>query len=108
MSDEPTNEQLANFLVVYTKRIPQLQGVNLDAGVLERQLKDPTFRESALKHHRNYQEGISELHKQMEACELQCDYIRPNGKRCPNRNTPSSFYCGLHQNEALYPLNKES
>jgi len=101
MSDEPTNEQLANFLVVYAQRIPQMRGVNLNAVILEMQLKSPFFRETALKHYRNFQEGVSALHKQMEAGELQCAYIRPNGKTCPNRNTPSSFYCGLHQNEEL-------
>ncbi len=101
MSDAPTNEQLANFLVVYAQQIPQLEGLHLNAVILEMQLKNPTFRETALKHHRNFQAGISEIHKELEAGELQCDYIRPNGKKCPNRNTPGHFYCGLHQNEEL-------
>src|SRR5918993_5488365 len=96
MADEPDNEQLANFLVVYAGTIPQFEGLHLSPVVLEMQLRNPIFRESALRHHRKFQEDMRQLSSKMEKGELQCDHIRGNGKRCPNHNEPGSFYCGLH------------
>ena len=98
---EPNNEQLAHFLSIAG---PQITGINLrpDPYVLEQLLdKHPEFRENALKHHRHFQEKAWKLADKMEKGELQCEYIRPNGKRCPNYNEPGSMYCGLHQNEGV-------
>lgn len=96
---EPSNKVLANFLVVYAQQIPQFQGLVLSSWEIERQLEIPEFRKIALKYHKAFQQQIDDLHAKCVAGELQCDYIRPNGKKCPNRNTPGTYYCGLHQNE---------
>lgn len=97
---EPTNEQLARFLVVYAGHIPGAEGLQLSPPVLESLMsQNPKFREGALRHHRQFQDQIHELTKKMEAGELTCEHIRPNGKRCPNFNEPRSFYCGLHNKE---------
>lgn len=98
-SSEPTNEQLANFLVVYAASIPQLQGFELNPVILEMQLENPIFREAGLKHYRAFQKDMNKHFVQMKKGELQCEYIRPNGKKCPNHNEPGSFYCGLHKEE---------
>lgn len=97
---EPTNEQLAKFLSIAA---PQITGLNLnpEPWVLEMLLtRDPNFRENALRHHRKFQDQIHEhTEKMMRGGELQCEHIRPNGKKCPNRNEAGSLYCGLHKAE---------
>lgn len=93
---EPTNEQLAKFLVVY---IPSSYGLDLhpDVGVVEWLLgQKPELREHALRHHRQFCAQINELDQKMKAGQLPCAFIRPNGKQCPNYNQPGSYYCGLH------------
>ncbi len=97
MTDEPSNEQLANFLVVYSKQIPSFENVNLTSSSILFWLEKPEFRKIALYHHQRFQDNMSELHRQMEKGELQCEHIRPNNKRCPNHNEPGNYYCGLHQ-----------
>lgn len=95
---EPTNEQLANFLMVYARQIPEAADLDLSAPVLESLMsQNPKFRAGALRHHREFQQRINELGAKMEAGELQCEYIRPNGKQCPNHNQEGSPFCGLHQ-----------
>lgn len=97
---EPTNEQLANFLVVYAKHIPGAGGLQLSPPHLELLMNNnPGFRAGALRHHRNFQDTISKLSEKMDKGELQCEYIRPNGKKCPNFNEPGRMYCGLHKSE---------
>lgn len=96
---EPTNEQLANFLVVYAQGIPQLQNLQLNPVILEMQLRNSVFREAALKHHRGFCREVDILLEKVDKGELQCEHIRLNGKRCPNHNEPGNFYCGLHKGE---------
>lgn len=96
---EPTNEQLARFLTVY---VPSQMGLDLhpSPSILEQLLdRDLNFRKTALGHHRRFQAQINELNRKMKAGELPCAHIRTNGKPCPNRNQPGSYYCGLHQEE---------
>jgi hypothetical protein len=101
---EPSNKQLANFLVVYAENLPAFQRIRLATGGslnpahLEMLLEsNPEFREAGLRHHRQFVEQIDEITRKMAAGELPCEYIRPNGKRCPNYNEPGSMYCGLHK-----------
>lgn len=98
---EPTNKQLASFLVVYAPQIlPGAESLALSPPVLEVLLSEnPTFREAGLRHHRAFQEQIFEHTEKMEKGELRCEHIRPNGKKCPNHNEPGSLYCGLHKFE---------
>lgn len=97
---EPTNEQLAKFLVIYAGQIPAFQHLSLVPEHLEMLLeRKPEFREAGLRHHRQFVAQIDELSKKMQAGELQFEYIRPNGKKCPNHNEPGSMYCGLHKAE---------
>lgn len=97
---EPTNEQLARFLVVYARNVPGTDELMLSAPVLESLMStNPRFREGALRAHRRFQEQIHEVSSKMELGELQCEHIRPNGKRCPNKNEPGIFHCGLHKGE---------
>jgi hypothetical protein len=93
---EPTNRQLANFLVVYAKQIPLFDGLALNIGILERQLEFGVYREAALKHHRQFQKQVDKMFEAVKAGQHQCEHIRPNGKRCPNFNVPDDIYCGLH------------
>lgn len=96
---EPTNEQLARFLIVYAQRIPEMANrLELSEPILERLMdRNPHFREAALLHHRRFQEEIHELSRKMAAGELQCERILLSGKRCPNRNEPGRSFCGLHR-----------
>jgi hypothetical protein len=102
---EPTNEQLASFLAVYAAQLPAFQLVRLSEGELNPEVLEfllerrPDFREAGLRHHRAFCEQIDELSRKTEAGELQCMYIRPNGKQCPNHNEPGRLYCGLHKGE---------
>lgn len=97
---EPTNTQLANFLVIYASQIPGAEHLQLDAFVLEKILdSDPTYREDALKQHTRFQEQLNRLHDEMMQGKLQCEHIRSNGRRCPNFNETGSFYCGLHRED---------
>lgn len=95
---EPSNEQLAKFLIVYAKRIPEMARLDLNERIL-RELMDrnPRFREGALHHHRRFQEQIHETERKMQAGELLCAHILQSGKECPNHNEPGSAYCGLHK-----------
>jgi hypothetical protein len=99
---EPTNEQLARFLVVYAPQImPGAASLQLSAPHLELLMtNNPEFRAGALRHHRRFQDEIFELQEKIErGGELQCQHIRPNGKMCPNRNEAGSMFCGLHRFE---------
>lgn len=97
---EPTNEQLASFLVVYAKQIPGMGDLQLDAPLLERLMdENPQFRAGALRHHKKFQEEIVAFGVKIAKGELQCEHIRGNGKRCPNHNEPGDFYCGLHKKD---------
>lgn len=97
---EPTNEQLANFLVVSAQSDPRMAGLHLSPPVLESLLsQNPKHREAALIKHRRFQEQIHEISRRMEAGELQCEHILKSGRQCPNRNEPGIPYCGLHKEE---------
>lgn len=98
---EPTNEQLASFLVVYGQSIFG-DTLMLNAPMLEMIMdSNPEFRATGLRHHRAFQENIDRLHQTMLDGKLQCQHIRPNGKNCPNYNEPGSYYCGLHKEDEL-------
>lgn len=100
---EPTNEQLASFLVIAAPHIvPGAESLALSPPVLESLMsQNPSFREAALRHHRKFQDLIFEHTEKMNRDgELQCEHIRPNGKKCPNRNEAGSLYCGLHKEES--------
>jgi hypothetical protein len=95
---EPTNEQLAKFLVVYASTVPEMAHLNLSAPILEHILDtQPEYRVGALKRHRQFQQEIHEVARRVEEGTLGCAHIRPNGKNCPNANEPGTYYCGLHQ-----------
>lgn len=100
---EPDNEQLANFLVNYAPQLiggERASGLNLNADILKKMLDEtPLHRAAALRHHRAFSEEVHEQFKKMARGALQCDFVRQNGKRCPNFNEPGSFYCGLHKPE---------
>lgn len=97
---EPTNKQLASFLVVYAKHIPAFSGLVLIEPMLELQMdRHPEFRVAALRRHREFQEQMHEASKKLDAGELQCEYILKSGKQCPNRNEPGNMYCGLHKED---------
>lgn len=103
-TSEPTNKQLASFLVIYARHIPELGAIfgemALNQDILERQMDlHPEFRETALQHHRGFQEQIEKGTRLMMAGKLQCEGRTKKGKRCPNRNEPGSFYCGLHKDQ---------
>jgi hypothetical protein len=97
---EPTNKQLASFLMVYSQSNPIFAGLQLNPVILERLLdQNPGHREAALQHHRKFQDEIRELTRKIEAGELQCEHVLKSGKKCPNRNEPGHMYCGLHKEE---------
>lgn len=98
---EPTNEQLANFLVIYAKHLPAFQHIMndepLSPAILEMAFeRQPGFREVGLRHHKKFQEDMNEYTQGIREGTIQCEHIRPNSKRCPNRNEPGRMYCGLH------------
>jgi hypothetical protein len=101
---EPTDEQLVSFLSVY---LPSRMGLSplgfasteLLKMMIEERIQDPAYKAQALKIHRRVSDEINEMSQKLEQGQLQCEYIRPNKKRCPNRNKPGSFFCGLHQGE---------
>lgn len=97
---EPTNEQLANFLTIYAQQFPFFKDRNLNPIILETMLCDPSIREAALRHHREFVKELKEVSEAMKEGKLMCNYIRPNGKRCVNHNEPGSFFCGLHNDAA--------
>lgn len=97
---EPTNEQLANFLIVYADQIPGTESLRLSAPVLESLMsQNPKFRAGALRHHQAFHANLVEMTKKMSDGTLPCQHIRPNGKQCPNYNAPGSYFCGLHQED---------
>lgn len=95
---EPTNEQLASFLVIQAKSDPRMEGMKFSPPILEVLLsQNPKYREAALIKHRRFQDQIRELTRAMEEGKLQCEHILQSGKRCPNYNEPGHMYCGLHK-----------
>jgi hypothetical protein len=97
---EPTNAQLARFLVVDAKNDPRLAGLQLSPPILESLLsQNPIHREAALRRHRKFQDQIRELTRAMNEGKLQCEHILQSSKQCPNRNEPGIMYCGLHKEE---------
>jgi hypothetical protein len=97
---EPSNEQLARFLVVYAKRIPEMAILQLDETSLKFLLdRNPLYRKGALRHHRRYQEELNKMATDMREGKLQCAHTLLSGKQCPNRNEPGTMYCGLQQQE---------
>lgn len=97
---EPTNAQLANFLVLAAKSDPRMVGMHLSPPILESLLSmNPKYKEAALNKHRRFQDQINELARMMEEGKLQCEHILKSGKRCPNYNEPGRMYCGLHKEE---------
>lgn len=98
---EPTNEQLARFLAVYAQHTPGMEKLRVSAPILERMMElQPEYREGALRLHRQFQDQIDQHTKLVKkGGVLQCEHIMQSGKRCPNRNEPGSFYCGLHKGE---------
>ena len=97
---EPTNEQLARFLMVQARSDPRTQGLNLSPPILESLLsQNPKHREAALRQHRRFQEQIWEVSRLLDEGKLQCEHILQSGKQCPNRNEPGIPYCGLHKEE---------
>lgn len=97
---EPTNAQLARFLVVQAKSDPRMAGLQLSPPILESLLsQNPRHREAALIKHRQFQEQLNELTKAMNEGKLLCAHILLNGKQCPNHNEPGYVYCGLHKEE---------
>lgn len=97
---EPTDEQLANFISVYARRLPGAEHLRVSPTILEWMFEqNPAFRATALRHHRDFQAKIDEMAAKIMAGEAKCEYIRPSGKRCPNHNQPFSHYCGLHQDQ---------
>lgn len=108
---EPTNEQLANFMMVYSSRIVGEHNLDLNPAVLERLIEtNPMYRAAALRHHRRFVEEMKELHDKMMRGKLRCAHIRANDKKCVNFNQPGSFFCGLHKElyeEDLTTVTKE-
>lgn len=100
--EEPTNEQLANFLIVIAPRIVGAENLLLDKDMLTRLLENPMYRTAALRKHKAFVEEAARQFTKMARGQLQCEYIRTNDRRCPNFNEPGSFFCGLHKpDEAL-------
>lgn len=98
--EEPTNEQLANFLMVYAPKIVGMQEFALSPDILKELMdRDPRYRAGALRHHKAFVKEIADNRVKRERGQLRCEHIRENGKRCPNWNEPGSFFCGLHQSE---------
>lgn len=104
MSDEetiePTNAQLARFLIVTASDIPGGENLRLSAPVLESLMSlNPRFRDAALARHRRFQDQIREMTVKTATGQLPCQHKRPNGKMCPNFNQPGTLFCGLHQED---------
>lgn len=100
---EPTNAQLASFLVVQARSDPRTAGLNLSPPILESLLSQhPKQREAALRKHRQFQEQIREVSRAIDAGEMQCEHILLSGKQCPNRNEPGIPYCGLHKDDVSH------
>lgn len=96
--EEPTNQQLARFLVIYSRGLPGMESLQINAAHLELLMNNnPEFRTGALRHHRAFQEEVFKHSQAVQAGTLQCEHIRENKKRCPNHNDPGSYYCGLHK-----------
>lgn len=102
---EPTNEQLANFLIVIAPRIVGAENLHLDRDMLMRLLEKPAYRAAALSKHRKFVEEQHALIEKMERGMLRCAHIRDNGKKCPNFQEPGSWFCGLHRH--LYEIDEE-
>lgn len=95
--EEPTNEQLANFLIVYAPQIVGMQEFALNPDILKELMdRDPRYRAGALRHHKKFVKEMADKLVKMEKGQLQCEHIRTNGRRCPNWNEPGQFFCGLH------------
>lgn len=97
---EPTNAQLARFLVIQAQSDPRMEGLKLSPPILESLLsQNPKHRAAALQRHRRFQEQIRHVSQMMDEGKLQCEHILKSGKQCPNRNEPGRMYCGLHGHE---------
>lgn len=97
-ANEPTNEQLANFLTVYSARLVGENNFELNPDMIKRLLEsNPMYRASALRHHREFVEAQKALHEKMMRGKLRCAHIRKNGKKCVNWNEAGSYFCGLHK-----------
>jgi hypothetical protein len=104
---EPTNKQLAEFMVVISTRLIGEHNLQLDAGMIERLItSDFRYKSTALKHHRRFHDEAKEMHAKMLKGKLRCAHIRDNGKRCVNFNQPGSYFCGLHKD--LYEEDAEA
>lgn len=99
--EEPTNEQLAQFMVVIAPRlIGQDHNLQLDAGMLKRLIEsDPRYYQTARRHHRTFHDEQKRLYGMMLEGKLRCSHIRDNDKRCVNFQQPGSWFCGLHKGE---------
>jgi hypothetical protein len=97
-ANEPTNAQLARFIVIYGNTHPLLANLDVNPYFLERIFEtDENARQRCLKIHRDFQTKADELGHKIARGEMQCEHIRANGKRCPNYNEPGRLFCGLHQ-----------
>lgn len=96
--EEPTNKQLAEFMVVISARLIGEHDLQLDAGMLEHLIEsDFRHKSTAMRYHRQFYEEGKELHKKMLRGQLRCAHIRDNGKKCVNFNEAGSYFCGLHK-----------
>lgn len=97
---EPSNHQLAAFMTTVARSNPKFQHLAVSPAILEWIFETkPEHRETALRHHREFQDQLNKHTDQMMAGELQCAYFLRSGKRCPNANMPGTNHCGLHQEE---------
>jgi hypothetical protein len=98
--EEPTNKQLAEFMVVIAPRLIGEHNLDLNAGMLERLIEsDARYYQTAKKHHRAFYDEQKRLYSMMLKGKLRCAHIRDNGKRCPNFQQAGSWFCGLHKEE---------
>lgn len=98
---EPTNEELARFLLIYAPRLVGEHDFQLNPVILERLIGEkPEYRAAALRHHKQFYKEADILFKKLERGQLRCQYVRPGGKRCVNFNVPGSFYCGIESHNA--------
>lgn len=97
---DPSNEQLANFLAVYASSNYRFASLKVSPAILEHIFdNNEEQRQVALRIHHRFKARIDEMIRKTQAGELPCQYIRSNGKQCPNYNRPGSLFCGLHQDE---------
>jgi hypothetical protein len=94
----PTNLDLANFLSIYSVQHPHLRHLKTTPVLIERMIgSDPIFRALALNIHRKFCDEMGQEIEKMMRGELQCSYIYPSGKECPNFNEPGNYRCRRHR-----------